>query len=123
MSLKNIEALADAIKDLNNYQDPESEAYRLRNPGMLPARSLATLGDATADGVRRFSCHQAGYKALTDILEKQCARYGTGTLGKMLRQFGHGSEFEVVAALDFIHRATGITASPETELRIFTENR
>src|SRR5579863_6908970 len=66
--MKAIEALADSIAQHNSYSDPTSEAYRLRNPGMLKARSIESLASATDDCHRIFTSHIGGYKALVDSL-------------------------------------------------------
>lgn len=121
MSLKRMEALADAIASLNDYHNPESEAYRLRNPGMLKAKTLASLGTATDDCTRTFTCHQAGYKCLTDLLRKKCERFGTSTIKDTLAHFQHGSEFEVADGIDFMRRSLCTKISPDTKLDFFTE--
>lgn len=112
-----VEAIADAIAELNDYHSPESEAYRLRNPGLLRNKSL--LG-VTEEGFRSFTCHQAGYKALTDALLKQCERHKFKTLQDGLAHHGHGNEFAVKTAIDFMKRALGDkTISANTKLESF----
>jgi hypothetical protein len=60
--MNRLEALADALASLNEYHDPSSEAYRLRNPGMLKA---FTLRHAMDDQSRRiFPSAIDGYQAL-----------------------------------------------------------
>lgn len=100
--MRHIEAIADALAELNEYHDPESEAYKLRNPGMLRAKAILGTQDET---VRTFTCHQAGYKALTDALEKQCERYKDKTLQDGLAHHGHGNDFAVRQAVRFMQRA------------------
>jgi hypothetical protein len=117
--MKRIESLADALALLNDYHDPESEAYRLRNPGMLRSKAILGIADET---IRTFTCHQAGYKALTDSLRKQCERYKEKTLKDGLTHHGHGSEPDVKTAVDFIKRATGDkTIGANTKLGSFLD--
>lgn len=117
--MKKIEAIADALCELNEYHDPESESYAKRNPGMLRAKMILGAQD---DTVRTFTCHQAGYKALTDSLKKQCERYKEKTLESGLAHHGHGSEFAVRRAIDFMKRSLGDkTISANTKLLYFVE--
>jgi len=118
--MKRLESIADALAMLNEYHDPESEAYRLRNPGMLRAKVIIGTQD---DAVRTFTCHQAGYKALTDSLKKQCERYKEKTLESGLAHHGHGNEFAVKTAVDFIRRSIETKeVSANTKLGYFLEN-
>lgn len=117
--MKRIEAIADALAELNEYHDPESEAYKLRNPGMLRAKAILGTQDET---VRTFTCHQAGYKALTDALEKQCERYKDKTLQDGLAHHGHGNDFAVRQAVNFIRRSMGAKeVNASTRLGYFVE--
>lgn len=58
-----LEALVDAIARLNSLHNPESKAYRLKNPLLL--RSYALLGrhDTDSDGLRVFTSILGGLKA------------------------------------------------------------
>jgi hypothetical protein len=60
-----IEAIVDALGNCNGMNNPESEAYRLRNP--ILQRSFAKPGKHIIDdkGRRVFDSLQAGYKAAT----------------------------------------------------------
>ena len=102
--MKRLESLADSLALLNDYRSPESEAYRLRNPGMLKAKTLEALGDSTDNCIRIFTCHQGGYKALIDTLRKQCQRCGRVTLKANFTFYGHANDYEVDTAVDFIKR-------------------
>jgi hypothetical protein len=118
--MKKLESLADSLALLNDYRSPESESYRLRNPGMLKARTLEALGNATNDCIRIFSCHQGGYKALIDTLRKQCQRHGDVPLRANFAFYGHANDYEVDTAVDFIKRALDDRAvSSETTLAFF----
>jgi hypothetical protein len=117
--MKKIEAVADAIASLNEYSDPTSKAYTLRNPGLLKAKSLEHLASATDECLRVFSCHQAGYKALTDLLRKHCERNKGNTLLSVLSEHGHGNQFSARSAVDFIRRSTGENVDENTNLKFF----
>ena len=66
-----IEALADAIAALNDASNPESEAYRLRNPGLLKSYTLRHPADE--GGRRIFPSLINGYGALLYDLEAKCS--------------------------------------------------
>jgi hypothetical protein len=118
--MRKLESLADALALLNDYRSPESESYRLRNPGMLKAKTLEALGDSTDTCIRIFTCHQGGYKALIDTLRKQCQRCGHVTLRANFAFYGHANDYEVDTAVDFIKRALDDrTVSSETTLDFF----
>jgi hypothetical protein len=129
-ALRKVEAIADSLASLNDYYDPESEAYKLRNPGMI--RKYRTLGMKTdevfeseerEDGkLRTFTCHQAGYKALTDLIGKHCARRNEKSVQKLFSHFGHGDESSVKQAVDFMRLALNDKAiHANTRLRYFVE--
>lgn len=128
--MKRIDSLADSIALLNEYHDPESEAYRLRNPGMI--RNYRTFGMTSdevfeseqreAERVRTFTCHQAGYKALTDLLGKHCDRRTEKTVQKLFSHFGHGNESSVKKGVGFMRLALDDdTIHANTKLRYFVE--
>lgn len=73
-----IEALADAIGKLNGMADPESDAYQLRNPGLLRAASIQSRRkqEANEGGLRRFSSMVAGYSCLVSELVERCSGRG-----------------------------------------------
>jgi hypothetical protein len=120
--MRRLESLADSLALLNDYHSPESESYRLRNPGMLKAKTLEALGNATNACIRIFSCHQGGYKALIDTLRKQCVRHRDVSLRANLTYYGHANEYEVDRAVDFIIRALDDrTVSEQTTLDFFLE--
>jgi hypothetical protein len=118
-----IDTLALAIANLNEaFSNPESQAFRTNNPGLMKAKTLEHLGSANDQCVRLFSCVQGGYKSLTDSLKKRCQHYPNSTLQETLAAHGHGNEFSVATALDFIQRATGDRSiSSATNLKFFTE--
>jgi len=117
--MRKLEAIADALCILNEYHDPESDAYQRRNPGMLRAKMILGTQDNT---VRKFTCHQAGYKALTDALQKQCERFKDNSLKEGLAHHGHGDEFAVSTAVDFIRRSIPAKeVNANTKLQYFLE--
>lgn len=66
-----IEALADAFAKMNGYHDPLSQAYKLRNPGMLKAFSPKHVKDES--GFRVFNSFPSGYDNLVIDLSVKCS--------------------------------------------------
>ena len=66
-----IEALADAFAKINGWHDPMSDAYRLRNPGMLKAFSPKHIKDEK--GYRIFNSFPSGYDNLILDLKIKCS--------------------------------------------------
>lgn len=66
-----VEALADAICSLNDWTNPESDAYHLRNPALL--RAFTQRHAADKEGRRIFPSLVDGYQALIYDLKKKCA--------------------------------------------------
>lgn len=71
MFVSRIEALADAISALNDWLNPSSDAYQLRNPGLLRAFSTQHLRDE--HGRRIFPSSIDGIQALKYDLTKKCS--------------------------------------------------
>ena len=69
--MKRLEALADAFAKLNGALDPLSEAYKLRNPGML--RAFNPKHERDVKGNRRFRHFIAGYENLLLDLRIKCS--------------------------------------------------
>jgi hypothetical protein len=69
---RKIEALLDSIAYLNGaFDNPESLAYRLKNPLCISSFSQPGKHDTNEFGVRIFTSHLAGYKAgLYDLAKK-----------------------------------------------------
>ena len=116
--MKRLEALCDAIAFANHYTEPESEAYEIRNPGML-------AGDAknprTAGGKRIFSCHRAGYAALLDVAQKRCMASPDQQLAALLEQLNIRMRIQQEQAIDFMARCANSTLTFETPLQWFIE--
>lgn len=66
-----LEALADALAFYHKTHDPKSQAYKLRNPGLLPATLMKHLRDD--QGKRQFSSYLDGYQALLFDLKIKCS--------------------------------------------------
>ena len=115
--MKRLEALADSIANLNCYHDPESDSYRLRNPGMLKAKTIEKMASANDDNFRIFAHHVNGYRALLDQLEKRCKRQKKASLEELLGYFG----FDVATnkVTDFIYRATNENVDAKTPISFF----
>jgi len=71
MALSRIEALADAFAKIHGWHDPLSDAYRLRNPGMLKAFSPKHTKDEK--GYRIFNSFPSGYDNLILDLKIKCS--------------------------------------------------
>lgn len=69
--MSRLEALLDSIAVLNDFSNPESEAYKLRNPLMLKVYSLFQLKPQNEEGYRVFTSFIGGYRAgLADLTVK-----------------------------------------------------
>jgi hypothetical protein len=68
--MSKLEALADSIISLTGYLNPESQAYQIRNPGMLPAISPKHPRDEK--NRRIFKSYLDGYQALLFDLVVKC---------------------------------------------------
>lgn len=128
MAVNKIEALADAIGELNSIHNPESKAYQLRNPLLL--KSYAKLGrhEVNTDGLRVFTSLLAGIKAALfdlDLKIKGLSRAGLKPTDPLKNLLGCYGIHEVVAhtkVVRFLRRALAdesINAS--TPLSFFIE--
>ena len=66
-----IECLADALAKMNGWHDPFSDAYKLRNPGML--RAFSPKHAKNENGYRVFNSFPSGYDNLVLDLRIKCA--------------------------------------------------
>jgi len=66
-----LEALADALAFYHKAYDPISQAYKTRNPGLLPATMLKHTRDG--EGKRTFTSFLDGYQALLFDLKIKCS--------------------------------------------------
>lgn len=135
--MKRLEALCDAIAYANHYMEPESEAYEIRNPGMLACivhKKHATFSchrerddgseikqrhEHRPDGKRIYRCHRAGYAALCDKAEKYCAANPTTEISRLLEAFGIQMSIQQEQTLDFMARCANSTLTLKTPLQWF----
>ncbi len=132
MPVKRIEALADCIASLNDFGNPESIAFQLRNPGLCRAHSFKHLNEVDDQGRRRFSSLIGGYRFLiqdlTWKLSGETRAKGengklkpTSPLTDLLKSFRLNSIDKQMLAVAFLNLALKpeekITA--ETELKFF----
>lgn len=68
--MRRLEALADAMMHYSGYSNPDSGAYRARNPGLLKAYSMRHQRDD--GGYRVFQSFVDGYQALLYDLQIKC---------------------------------------------------
>lgn len=105
------EVLVDAIARLNGAGNPESDAYRLRNPLLI--KSFARPGKHVTDelGRRVFASYLSGYKAAwfdIDLKMRGNSRAGlkpTDRLENLLAVYGITSTVGVDHIVSFIRRA------------------
>lgn len=125
--MNKIEALVDAIGKTNGIHNPESEAYRLRNPLLI--RSFARPGKHETDeqGRRVFKSLLSGYKAALFDMELKVrgqSRAGlqpTSTLANVLGVYGIHEPGGISNVVSFLRRALNDQAiSALTPLSYFT---
>jgi hypothetical protein len=118
--MKKLEVICDAIAQYHHYGDPESEAYELRNPGLLQGEMK---NPRTQSGKRIFSCHRAGYAALLDVVQKYCAAHKEAKVQVLLEQFGIKMKMQQENAVDFMARCANSNALKlETSLSWFLDD-
>lgn len=114
--VKRIEALADCIGKLNKIQDPESDAYQLRNPGLFRAYTFKHIGQTDTLGRRIFTSLIGGYRFLVQDLEWKCSGQTrakgeagklkpTSKLSELLRALRLSREEQIFEAVDFLQNA------------------
>lgn len=125
--MNKIEALVDAIGKANGIHNPESEAYRLRNPLLI--RSFARPGKHETDeqGRRVFTSLLSGYKAALFDMElkitgkSRAGLLSTSTLANVLGVYGIKELGGVSTVVSFLRRALGDQAiDSTTPLSYFT---
>jgi hypothetical protein len=135
MAIKRIEALADGIAYLNKAHEPNSDAFQLRNPGLVRAYSYRHLGEVDNKGRRIFTSIIGGYRFLIQDLEWKCSGQtrakgftgklsGLSTLNDLLKSFNLGSlnDGHIFALLDFLNSALpGAEIDAQTNLKFFLE--
>lgn len=63
MAVTRLEALQDAIAHANRIQEPESDAYKLRNPLLIRSFALPGKNEVDEKGRRVFNSMISGYRA------------------------------------------------------------
>ena len=126
--VKRVEAILDAICDLNGGLNPDSEAYRLRNP--LLVESFANFGRHEIDdkGRRKFDSFVNGYKAGLFDLEVKLKGHSRARLNSespledLLRAYRIVDGADVDKVIEFIRRAIrDQSVSTDTPLQFFLE--
>src|SRR5690348_6514832 len=133
--VRRIEALADCIAALNDFGNPESVAYQLRNPGLCRAHSFKQLNNVDDQGRRIFSSLIGGYRFLiqdlTWKLEGTSRAKGengklkpTSTLADLLKAFRLNAVDKQMEAVTFLNLALNTNeVTVTTELKYFLEDR
>lgn len=121
-----LEALADSIASLNEWMNPDGDAYKLRNPGLLRAFTLRHAADSS--GRRIFPSFVDGYQALLYDLKQKCSgesrsklKINDRVLDLLMRGFSQhpASEEYVLCFLQSALPTNKVTAN--TPLKFFTE--
>lgn len=112
-----LEALADALAFYHRSFDPDSDAYKARNPGLLRATQLKHKRDA--NGKRVFDSFLDGYQALLFDLKIKCsgksaARHKLETLSDLMQNKAAGKYLA-----KFLTRALDTEIVAETPLAYF----
>lgn len=125
-----IEAIVDAIGNLNGVSNPTSEAYQLRNP--LLQKSYARPGRHLIDdkGRRKFDSFQAGYKACCfDVQLKVSGKSRAGlkqtdTLTALLGVYGLKEKLAADKVVNFLQKALeNLQVSSKTPLSYFLDEK
>ena len=123
-----IEALFDALASLKGWNNPDSQAYQLRNPLMVKSFSKPGKNEITAEGYRIFSTQLAGVRAgLFDLDLKIRGKSRAGIkaddlLENVLRVYGIIELGGQQAVMKFLKRALKTQdIKTTTPLKWFTE--
>jgi hypothetical protein len=124
--IKRIEALADALAVMNRAWDPESEAYKTRNPGLLKWHHTFRH-PVNENFVRIFTSFIGGYRALIEDLrikasgENRSKLKPDSPLLHLVRVYGQ-PDTAADYLVKFLRRALrDEEISPETKLQFFLE--
>ena len=105
-----LEALACAIASHNDWLEPDSIAFKLRNPGMLKAFKLTQPMDAEQN--RIFESMVDGFQALLFDLRTKCSGRSRSklkqesTITDLMAVYGHGFSVAATVAL-YLRKALG----------------
>jgi len=121
-----IEALADALAYYHKSHEPDTIAYRNRNPGNLKAISFKNAKDA--EGLRVFNSVLDGYQALLFDLRIKCSgksrayRFDENpTVESLMLAYGQGKPAAKYVAKQ-ITKALNFEVRLDTPLGFFLEN-
>ena len=126
-NINKIEALVDSISFLHKAYQPDSEAYKLRNPMML--KNYAPPGKHKIDekGHRVFDSYLGGYKsAVYDVTIKLKGESNSGikttdTLRNLLAVYGINKEEDINTVVFFLRKAVNKDIHPLTPLSYFKD--
>ena len=127
MSVNRIEALVDSIAFLHRAYQPDSEAYKLRNPMML--KNYAPPGKHKVDenGFRVFDSLLGGYKSgVYDVTIKLKGQSNSGikvsdTLRNLLAVYSINKEEDINVIVFFLRKAVSKDINPLTPLSFFKD--
>lgn len=121
-----IEALADALAYYHRSHEPDSQAYKNRNPGNLKAISFKNAKDE--NGLRVFNSILDGYQALLFDLRIKCSgrsrayKFGDNpTIESLLLAYGQGKPAAKYIAKQ-ITKSLNLEIKLDTPLGFFLEN-
>ncbi len=120
--------MVDSISFLHRAYQPDSEAYKLRNPMML--KNYAPPGKHKIDekGYRVFDSYLGGYKSgVYDVTIKLKGESNSGikttdTLRNLLAVYSINQEDEVNTVVFFLRKAVNKDITSTTPLSYFKEN-
>lgn len=108
-----VEAIIDAIGQLNRVHSPDSLAYKLRNPLLVKSFAKPGKHDIDEEGRRRFPSFINGYKAAYFDVELKIAGNARArltaesTLTHLLATYGFRELLPVDNVVRFLRRALG----------------
>jgi hypothetical protein len=124
--MNRLEILALSIaKATGGFDSPESEAFKLRNPGLL--RTYRPEKKTDSEHRRVFSSFMGGFKALTADLQAKCSGKNRkitpeNSLSELLALLGFPNSQAVHKIVVFINRSLGNeTVAGSTPISFFNE--
>lgn len=124
-----IESLVDALSFMNKAHEPDSTAYKIRNPILLKNYAQPGKNKITEEGLRIFDSHLGGYKsACYDIGIKVNGQSSVGLkptdkLKNLLAVYGIKSEDAQMSVVFFLRKALDKSIDLSTELSYFIEKK
>lgn len=132
-NVRRVEALADCIAFLNDFHNPESKSYQLRNPGKCRAHSFKHLNATDEEGYRIFTSLIGGYRFLVQDLTWKVSGESrakgengklkpTSKLSDLLQAFRLNTIDKQMQAVTFLNLALDTNeVNIETQLQFFLE--